>query len=107
MPKQRDPLRDRNAMIVMSYFHPWTLCKEFQCQDVPHVSMLGVPKDGEKAQFMQACTELIDGRILIVEMQNVVQGFMAVTRVRPRDPDAEGDNFRQPNVERGVLCIEG
>ena len=92
MPKQRDRFQERNAMIMMSYFHPWTLCQEFQSQHVPHVSMLGMPKDCERVQFTRACAEWMDGGILSSEMRNVVQGFMAVTQVRPRDPDAEGDN---------------
>ena len=47
--------------------------------------MLGVIKEGEKPHFSQACAKWLDGGVLTMEMQHVVQGFMAVTRVRPRD----------------------
>ena len=92
MPKNRQRLQNRNGMLMMAYFHPWTLCEEFSCEEVPHVSTLGVPSGCEIADFSTACAEWLNGRILSQEMQHVVQGFMSVSRVRPRDPDAEGDH---------------
>ena len=92
-------------MIVMSYFHTWTSGEEFQSADVTRVSMFGVLK--EKPQFTLAGAKWLDGGVLTMEMQNVVQGFMSVTRVRPRDPDAEGDNSdNQPSDEECFVSKE-
>ena len=44
MPDRKNQDRERNAMLVMTYFHPFTLCKNGNV-DVPHVSDLRQKKD--------------------------------------------------------------
>lgn len=87
VPRHRPGEQSRPAMIVMSYFHPWTLRKDDADQSVPHASSLR----STTQTWQEALMTWLDGNIVCEEAKKYVGNFLAVHRVRPRDEDDDED----------------
>ena len=81
----------RTPRILMAYFHPWTLVREWAGDYVPHVTELC-----GAGNWNDACTTWLHGHILTEEMRRVVTHFLSTTRVRPRDRDVEAAQSDEP-----------
>ncbi len=80
---------ERNALITMTYFHPWTLCEAAAVEHVPHPRDL---KNGSET-WQEALQVWLEGRVLCQEARRYKSNFIAVHRVRPTgDEDAGLDN---------------
>ena len=71
MPDRRSGNKDRNARIVMTYFHPFTLQKNVDLPDLPHASSLRRGEEG----WGYALLKWLEGNILSHEARNVIQLF--------------------------------
>ena len=81
------------ALIVMSYFRPWTLRKEDGCDEVPYageVRSVGLT-------WQEALSVWCDGGIMSAEIKPYVGNFLSVYRVRPQDND-EGEDRHSSDV---------
>ena len=83
MPDRKRHDQERNARIVMTYFHPWTLQEELHIFDVPHVSCLR----RQHESWEQTLLVWLNGNVLTHEARNTVHFFLCVTtasRLYPR-----------------------
>ena len=95
MPDRKNGNEERNARIVMTYFHPFTLQEDVKNPDVPHVSCLR----REEESWEKSLMAWLDGNVLTHEARNAIQNFFFVAQMRPDFiPDAnknEEDIFQQ------------
>ena len=75
-------------MIVMAYFHPWTLRQMDADIHVPHAGELR----SAHQTWQEALTLWLDGNILCAEAKRYVGNFLSVHRVRPRDDESDENN---------------
>ncbi|HIF22532.1 MAG TPA: hypothetical protein EYQ27_11655, partial [Gemmatimonadetes bacterium] len=85
MPRRGEGEQERNAALVMTYFHPFTLNPDFHAEHVPFMGQLCASSDS----WQGSMTQWLDGRILCDESRRYVINFLAVARVRPDDDDAD------------------
>lgn len=85
MPRRGSDEVDRNAALVMTYFHLFTLKPEMSAEHVPFLAGL-CPED-------KTCNDSLrfwlNGRILTEESNKYIRNFIVVTRVRPGDTEEE------------------
>ena len=73
---------ERSAMLTMVYFHPWTLCVDFEeARFVPYAGRL---RRDEKS-WEKELEEWLGGQVLSEESVRYINNFMSVFRMRPRD----------------------
>ena len=90
LPRRGRSTADRNACIIMTYFHPWTLQESRHDDHIPYAGALR--KDSET--WEGALRVWLDGNILCEESKRYIGNFMSVYRVRPGndDDDAASEN---------------
>ena len=78
MPKRQDTNAERNAMLVMTYFHPYTLYEDIDLKGVPHVRNLLA----EGSDWTTAMHTWLQGRVLCREVQRYIQnlGFVSISQ---------------------------
>ena len=74
IPKHRVGEGERAAVIVMSYFHPWTTRNSDACAHVPHVSQLR----GDHDSWKDALAGWLDGGIISLESKRYIGNFLCV-----------------------------
>ena len=79
MPDKRRGDDERNARIVMTYFHPFTLHKTTDNDMIPHASNLRP----ENQSWMVSLRKWLDGEVLTYESRNYIQNFFCVAQMRP------------------------
>ena len=100
VPRHAQGEHDRAALIVLSYFHPWTL----RANDADrHVQYAGVLR-GPNESWQDALRTLLEGNIVCREAQRFVRKCLAVHRMRPRDED-EADCNRDDVVSDEELEV--
>ena len=77
-PKHRPGEEERNAMLLMAYFRPFSLLADDDV-DVPHVAHL--KKDEET--WAEAAASWLNGGLSCDESKRYVQNFMNVVDMRP------------------------
>ena len=81
MPRRGPEHRDRNAAIIMTYFHPWSLN--------PHLAQHHIPFLGDLCTsgltWHDALLGWFDGQVLCRETKRYVDNFLAVTRARAEE----------------------
>eukprot|EP00973_Karenia_brevis_P083864 11637158-Karenia_brevis.AAC.1 len=90
MPKKQDTHEERNAMLLMAYFHPYTLLEDPKVAHVPHV------RDLKKVSgdWSQALRQWLDGQVLTQEARRYIHNFLVVSQMRPVQT-AEADNHSE------------
>ena len=89
MPRRGADQQERNAALIMTYFHPFTLDPSASTDHVPFLGSLC--KAG--ATWHESLLRWFDGRVLSHESKRYVDNFLAVTRARPDDEaDEHSDN---------------
>eukprot|EP00973_Karenia_brevis_P096047 12430375-Karenia_brevis.AAC.1 len=88
MPKHHAMHAERNARLVMTYYHPYTLHEDVQIAGVPHVRDL-LARCSTWEEAMQAW---IQGKVLCRESQRYIQNFFVVSQMRPKGDEEEGNN---------------
>ena len=78
MPDRRNTDKERNAMLVMTYFHPFTIFKNVD-KEIPHVSDL---RRGN-ASWETALVTWLTGNILTHEARKYIQNVFFVAQMRP------------------------
>ena len=78
-----DDAKDKNAALIMTYFHPWTLLPHLEDSQVPH---LHVWRD-EDLSWQERLRSWLEGGIGCVASKQLVDNFLGVTRVRPEKGD--------------------
>ena len=78
MPDRSNADKERNAMLVMTYFHQFTLLTN-ESVDVPHVSELRRGND----KWETALVQWLAGNVLTQEVRNLIQNFFFVAQMRP------------------------
>ena len=110
MPRRGDGEHERNAALIMTYFHPFTLNPGWHEEHVPFLGRMCGQLDSWHMSMMQ----WFDGRILSEESRRYIQNFLVVTRVRPEDDNAEENSddllsddleLRKPFLESRRLCL--
>lgn len=80
---------ERNACIVLTYFHAWQLSKpEAMWNDVPFVGQL---RKGHET-WSAALSAWINGSVPSESTARYVHNFLCMTRARPRDNDDVGNS---------------
>ena len=106
MPNRNSGSEERNARIVMTYFHPFTMQKDIHIEDVPHVSALR----GEHEGWEQALLTWLSGNVLTHEARNIIQNFFLVAQMRPEFvPDAnknDEDIFSDEEIDREKTDVQ-
>ena len=88
VPRHAVGQQQRAAMIVMTYFHPWTLRQQDADIHVPHVGELRCAQQS----WQEVLTQWLAGNILCAESKRYVGNFLSVHRVRPRDNESDECN---------------
>ncbi len=81
MPRRGEGQQERNAALIMSYFHPFTLNPAEGSEDVPYLGDL----QGQHRTWHTAMLHWFDGRVLSEESTRYITNFLVVTRSRPED----------------------
>ena len=106
MPDRKNGNEERNARIVMTYFHPFTLQEDVKNPDVPHVSCLR----REEESWEKSLMAWLDGNVLTHEARNAIQNFFFVAQMRPDFiPDAnknDEDIFSDEDIDRETIDIQ-
>ena len=92
MPRRGNDQQERNAAIVMTYFHPFTLNPAFATEHVPFLGNLCTIQ----GSWHESMLHWFNGRILTEESKRYVNNYLAVTRARPdeaEDVDANSDDL--------------
>ena len=85
VPRHAAGQHQRAAMIVMTYFHPWTLRHTDGDAHVPYAGELrSIEQD-----WQEALTQWLNGNVVCAEAKRYVSNFLAVHRVRPRDDESD------------------
>lgn len=79
LPKHKAGSSERNAQIIMTYFHPWTLRPDWGHDHVPTLDKLR----GGDVLWQDALTYWLDGRIISEESKRYVSNFISIHRLRP------------------------
>ena len=103
MPKHQSSQVERNARIVMTYFHPWTLNEDVgrQFPDVPHARAL---RRGS-VLWAEGLESWWEGGLLCDESRQYVCNFLGVTRVRPSDRSNDVDENSDDLVSDEELVL--
>ena len=88
MPKTGNAHVNRNAMIIMAYFHPYTSLTTHASEHVPNVADLL----GQCADWGKALVHWFDGKVLCQEAKRYIDNFLVVTRSRPAQQDCDNEN---------------
>ena len=106
MPKRKEQHEERNALITMSYFHPFTLQEDFQDEHVPHITNLR----GGHELWQTALIKWLGGNVLCSESQRYIQNYFNVAQMRPEYIDAERKNdediFSDEELDRTRLDLD-
>ena len=94
LPRAQEGNEERNAMLVMAYFHPWTLDASEATRDVPHARCLRPPE----GLWVDAMRTWLNGNVLTRESARYINNFFSVTRTRqkstnPEDLDCNSDDM--------------
>lgn len=87
MPRYSGDTAERNARIIMAYFHPWVLDHAVSRNGVPHVTQL---HSGDST-WVETMNEWLEGKIMTQESARYIRNFLSVNRMRPRDRDQEAE----------------
>jgi len=88
LPRHGGAEQQRAALIIMSYFHPWTLRHADAQEHVPYAGALR----HERATWQEVMCTWFDGKVLCAEAKRYVGNFLSVHRVRPTDDGSEDGN---------------
>ena len=88
MPRRGEGETERNAEIIMTYFHPFTLNPAWHEQHVPFLGQMC----GNENNWQSSMLRWFDGGILSHESKRYIQNFLVVTRTRPEDDGADGNS---------------
>ena len=88
MPKHGADDTERNAMLIHTYFHPYTLRKDCTSEHVPLIANLRA----DCATWEESLRYWLDGRVLSSINKRYIQNFMHVTQVRPDYTIMRGDS---------------
>ena len=106
MPRKHEGNEERNAQIVMTYLHPFTLQTPSKDKNIPHASKL---RRGETS-WVTAMTTWMEGEILTHESRNYIQNFFCVAQMRPDFiPEAnknEEDIFSDEEIDMNTIGID-
>ena len=106
MPDRKNGNEERNARIVMTYFHPFTLQKDAENPEVPYVSRLR----RQAETWQEALLVWLEGNVLTHEARNTIQNFFFVAQMRPDFlPDAnknDEDVFSDEEIDRDKTDIQ-
>jgi hypothetical protein len=95
MPRRGSDEVDRNASLVMTYFHPFTLNPDMSAELVPFLGRL-CPAD---KTWNDSFRFWLNGRILTSESNKYIHNFIVVTHVRPGDTEEEARSDEQVRDE--------
>jgi hypothetical protein len=98
MPRHGKDQKDRNAAIVMTYFHPFTLNPEHADDNVPFLGSLCQAGMTWHGSLLHWC----DGRIPCQETKRYLDNLFAVTRARPDDDVAENSDEELSDEELDI-----
>ena len=79
MPKRKHGNEERNALITMAYFHPFTLHDNLSDEHVPHVQHLR----GGKETWEETLKDWFAAKVLCVDVQRYIRHFFNVPQMRP------------------------
>ena len=106
MPDRKNGNEERNARIVMTYFHPFTLQRDAENPEVPYVSRLR----RQAETWQEALLVWLEGNVLTHEARNTIQNFFFVAQMRPDFlPDAnknDEDVFSDEDIDRDRTDIQ-
>ena len=106
MPKRKLGNEERNALITMTYFHPFTLHKDEADEHVPHVQHLR----GSKMTWEEALKDWFANKVLCSESQRFIQNFFNVAQMRPEYIGEEGkhdeDVFSDEELDKPEMNID-
>ena len=89
MPRRGADEQERNAALIMTYFHPFTLNPDLCSEHVPFLGNLCVAGKS----WHESMRHWFDGRLLCEETKRYVNNFLAVTRTRPdEEEDARSED---------------
>jgi hypothetical protein len=85
MPRRGECEMERNAALIMTYFHPFTLNPDWNTEDVPFLGQMCAHGDSWHSSMLY----WFDGHILSEESKRYIQNFLVVARVRPEEDNVE------------------
>ena len=88
MPRRGECEAERNAAIIMTYFHPFTLNPDWNTEDVPFLGQLCAIGNSWHGSMLR----WFNGRVLSAESSRYIQNFLVVTRVRPEEENLENSD---------------
>ena len=100
MPRRGAGEQERNAAIILTYFHPFTLNQACATEHVPFLGHLC----SVNGSWHQTLLHWLDGHILCEEARRHVSNFLVVSRARP-DGDASGDEHSDDLISDEALCV--
>ena len=88
MPRRGLQQQERNAALLMTYFHPFTLNRAAADEHVPFL----VDLRGGHTSWHDALLHWFNGRVLSKESKRYIDNVLVATRARPDADDSGGEN---------------
>ena len=88
LPRRVEGEAERNAAIIMTYFHPFTLNPDWNTEDVPFLRQLCSIENSWHSSMLR----WFDGRVLSDESCRYLTNFLVVNRVRPEEENMENSD---------------
>ena len=100
MPRRSDDQEERNAALIVTYLHPFTLNNDIATDEVPFLGNLC--KAG--MSWNDSMLHWFNGRVSCQETKRYVHNSFAVTRTRPEEEAAENsvDDFSDDELLIGA-----
>ena len=106
MPVKKEEHQEENALIVLTYFHPWTLLDNDTTEHTPHARDLKL----NCKTWTDALKFWFDGKVLCEDVQKYIINFLNVTQLRPDFEQKilkhEDDIFSDEDIDRDELDLE-
>jgi hypothetical protein len=87
MLKTKKGQEERNAMILLAYFKPWTLDEAITSEHVPHVARLR-----SQESWVESQAEYLNGNVLCETTMQYINNFFCVNRLRPANAEHDEAN---------------
>ena len=100
VPREGAGEADRNAALILTYFHPFTFEEDKSETHVPLLNQLCKPG----CTWQETMLQWFDGNILCTETKTYIDNFLSMTRARPYEDELleHSDN----NFSDEELCVD-
>ena len=101
MPRNRKSEEERNARLLLAYFHPWCLDEGDVCDEVPYAATLR----RDRTFYAEALRDWIESGTVTMETAQHIQNYLCMSRLRPKEVEREEGHNSEDFLEDEPLDL--